>query len=478
MSGDLLKRPPTVVNLGLGAFAEAIRAAGGAVVDVDWRPPADGSRDAGLELAALLNHPRIEAANRTAFDRFLAADPAVTGVGAAREALAGMGERTILHAGPPVAWPEMCGPMQGAVLGAILFEGWARDLAAARALAESSEISFDSCHHRGAVGPMAGVVSPSMPMWIVGNAEAGNIACSGLNEGLGKVLRFGANGPEVIDRLRWMRGELADILARALEELGPVALKPLIARALHMGDEGHNRNVAATALLIKRLVPAALGSGAGSRELARAFAFMAGNDHFFINLSMAACKAMLDAARGVPFSSMVTAMARNGVHFGIQTSGTGDRWFTAPAPTVDGLYFPGFGRDDAARDIGDSAITETAGLGGFAMAAAPAIVQFVGGSPGRAVAASREMRSITIGENPAFTLPILDFAAAPAGIDARKVADSGVLPIVNTGIAHRQAGVGQIGAGITAAPLDCFVQAVRALHRDLEAAGGIAAGPG
>ena len=467
MSGDILKGVPAVLNLGVGAFAEPIAAAGGAVLDVDWRPPAGGARDAGIELASLIDHPRIEAANRDAFGRFLAAEPAVTGIGSAIDVLPGMGARTILHAGAPVAWEEMCGPMRGAVLGAVLFEGWAGDLDAALSLAESGAIAFDSCHHHGAVGPMSGVTSPSMPLWIVENAAGGNAAFSGLNEGLGKVLRFGANGPEAIERLRWMRDELAGVLASALGEEGPIELKPLIAQALHMGDEAHNRNAAATSLLIKRLVPPALRSGADPESVARAFAFMAGNDHFFINLSMAACKAMLDAARGVPFSSMVTAMARNGVEFGIQMSATGDRWFTAPAPVVDGLYFSGFGKEDAARDIGDSAITETAGLGGFAMAAAPAIVRFVGGSAGEAIAASREMRRITIGENPAFTLPILDFAAAPAGIDARRVADSGVLPVVNTGIAHREAGVGQIGAGITAAPMECFVQAVRALYREL-----------
>lgn len=471
MSGDILKGAPSVLNLGVGAFAEAIGEAGAAAVDVDWRPPAGGSREAGMELASLVNCPRIEAANRDAFERFLAADPAVTGIGSAIDVLPGMGARTILHAGAPVGWEDMCGPMRGAVLGAILFEGWADDLDAARSLARSGGIEFDSCHHHGAVGPMSGVTSPSMPLWIVENAAAGNAACSGLNEGLGKVLRFGANGPEVIERLRWMRDGLAGVLRRALGESGPIALKPLIAQALHMGDEAHNRNAAATSLLIKRLIPPALRSGADPDDVARSFAFMAGNDHFFINLSMAACKAMLDAARGVPFSSMVTAMARNGVEFGIQMSATGDRWFTAPAPIVDGLYFSGFGKADAARDIGDSAIAETAGLGGFAMAAAPAIVRFVGGSAGEAVAATREMRRITIGENPAFTLPILDFAAAPAGIDARKVADSGVLPIVNTGIAHRDAGVGQIGAGITAAPMACFVQAVRALHRELAGEG-------
>ena len=459
---------PGVLNLGIRAFGEAIREDGGSAVDIDWRPPADGSREAGIALAGTVNHPRIEAANRTAFARFLAAEPRATGIAPAIEALPGMGVRTILHAGLPVAWEAMCGPMRGAVLGAILFEGWADDLDGARDLADAGGVEFDSCHHRSAVGPMSGVTSPSMPVWMVENADAGNVAFSSLNEGLGKVLRFGANGPEVIERLRWMRGELAEVMARTLEAHGPLELKPLIAQALHMGDEAHNRNAAATSLLVRRLIAPALASGADRDAIARAFAFIAGNDHFFLNLSMAACKAMLDAARGVELSSMVTAMARNGVEFGIQMSATGERWFAAPAPVVDGLYFSGFGRDDAARDIGDSAITETAGLGGFAMAAAPAIVQFVGGSPSAAIAASREMRTIALGENPAFTLPILDFAAAPAGIDARRVADCGVLPIVNTGIAHKDAGIGQIGAGITAAPMDCFVQAVRALYGALD----------
>ena len=463
----LVEESPVVLNLGLEAFAEAVADSGAGVVAIDWRPPAAGARETGAALAGLIAHPVIEAANAAAHARYLEADPVLTGIGPALEVLPGMDERTILHAGPPVAWEAMCGPMRGAVLGAILFEGWAGDIAAARALADRGAVRFAPCHHHDAVGPMAGIVCPSMPMWVVDNPAGGNKACSSLNEGLGKVLRFGANGPEVIERLRWMRDSLAPVMARTLEVHGPLALKPVMAQALHMGDEVHNRNVAATALLIKRLLPSALRTGLEPAGIAAAFEFVAGNDHFFINLSMAACKAMLDAAADVPHSSMVTAMARNGVDFGIRLSGTGARWFTAPAPVVDGLYFPGYSSADAARDIGDSAITETAGVGGFAMAAAPAIVQFVGGTPAEAIAASQAMRSVTIGENPSFTLPILDFTPAPAGIDARKVLDAGVAPIINTGIAHADAGIGQIGAGVTAAPLACFAQAITALRRDL-----------
>jgi hypothetical protein len=374
-----------------------------------------------------------------------------------------MGERTILHSGPPIAWERMCGPVQGAIVGAILYEGWARGHAEAAALAARGEVAFAPCHHHGAVGPMAGVISPSMPVWIVRDREHGNRAYCNLNEGLGKVLRFGANGPEVIERLRWMGDVLAPALTGALARLGGVELKPLIAQALHMGDEVHNRNAAASSLLLKRLAPALLRSDTAPSELASVVEFIAGNDHFFLNLSMAACKAMLDAAAGVPNSSMVTAMARNGVDFGIRLSGTGETWFVAPAPVVDGLFFPGYTSADAAPDLGDSAITETAGLGGFAMAAAPAIVQFVGGTPQDAIAHSDEMSHITLGRNGALTLPALDFAGTPAGIDARKVVDTGIAPIINTGIAHREAGVGQIGAGITRAPLACFAQAIVAL---------------
>ncbi len=467
MSTDLFGRDLVVLNLGFGGFAEAIEVAGATAVDIDWRPPANGSREIGAALAETIGRPEIARANETAFARYLAANPVLRGVGRAIDVLPGMGERTILHAGPPVEWAEMCGPMQGAVLGAILFEGGAEDLDAARVIADSGEITFDPCHHHDAVGPMSGVTCPSMPMWIVDNVAGGNTAYSSLNEGLGKVLRFGANGPDVIERLRWMRTGLAEILTRVLDAHGPLELKPIIAQALHMGDEVHNRNVAASSLLVKRLLPSALRCGAPPDEVARAFEFIGGNDHFFVNISMAASKVMLDAATGVPNASMVTVMARNGVRFGIRMSGTGDRWFTTEAPIVDGLYFSGYSRDDAARDIGDSAITETAGLGGFAMAAAPAIVQFVGGNPSQAIAASRQMRIITVGENTAFTLPVLDFAATAAGIDVRKVVDTGILPIINTGIAHKDAGIGQIGAGITTAPAACFTQAVSALRAGL-----------
>lgn len=456
-----------ISNVGLRTFSENIQVSGGSSTHVDWQPPAGGDREIGSKLADLVNHERIEAANHEAFARYLAANPVLVGVGVAREDLPDMDGKIILHAGAPVDWNDMCGPMRGAILGAVIYEGWAENLVDAEKMAVDGEIRFDPCHHHNAVGPMAGIISPSMPVWIVNNTEHGNQGFTTLNEGLGKVLRFGANSPEVIKRLKWMEKSLAPTLNSAIQKTGPIELKPLIGQALHMGDEVHNRNAAGSSLLIKKLVVGALDSDAVQNEIKQMVSFIAGNDHFFLNLSMPSCKVMLDAAHGVPNSSMVTAMARNGVKFGIRVSGLSDQWFTTPAPVVDGLYFPGYSIDDAAADLGDSAITETAGLGGFAMAASPAITQFVGGSPADALVQSRNMRNITIGTNSQFTLPALDFAPTAAGIDVRKVVDTSILPVVNTGIAHKEAGVGQIGAGITSAPLDVFVQTIASLHQSV-----------
>ena len=464
MVNTLFEQDLQVINVGLSSFAESIQQTGGKSLQLDWRPPAAGNRETGMSLALLVNNERVEAANRMAFERFMSAQPVLTGVGKAVETIPGLGERTLLHAGPPIEWARMCGPMQGAMIGAILFENWAQDQNSARRLAESGEIKFSPCHHYGAVGPMSGVISPSMPVWVVKNQDRGNFSFSNMNEGLGKVLRFGANDVSVIERLKWMASTLGPVMNAAISQLGGIELRPIIAQALHMGDECHNRNAAASSLLFKRIAPALLRTGALQTEMAKVLEFIAGNDHFFLNISMASCKAMLDAAHGVEYSTLVTAMARNGVEFGIRMSGTGDRWFTAPAPMVDGLFFPGYSQADAAPDLGDSAITETAGIGGFAMGAAPAIVQFVGGTPQDAIAYTREMYHITLGVNGGFTLPPLNFDSAPAGIDARKVVDTGIAPVINTGIAHKDAGVGQVGAGITRAPLECFDQAIRILQ--------------
>jgi hypothetical protein len=456
-----------VINVGLSSFADSIQQAGGKATQLNWRPPAQGNQLDGMHLARLVNHPEVEAANQIAYERFMSARPVLSAILPARQAIPMLGERTLLHAGPPIAWQGMCGPMQGAIIGAILYEGWEENRENASKLAASGAITFAPCHHFEAVGPMAGIVSPSMPVWIVKNAAAGNRSFSTVNEGLGKVLRFGANEPSVIERLHWLGTTLAPAINSALELLGGLDLRPVIAKALHMGDECHNRNSASSSLLFKQLALALLKTSVPQSDILSILEFIAGNDHFFLNISMAACKSMLDAAHGVPHSSLVTAMARNGVEFGIRVSGAGESWFTAPAPMVDGLFLPGFSAADAAPDLGDSAITETAGLGGFAMAAAPAIVQFVGGTPQDAIAYTLEMSHITIGLHSGFTLPMLNFSGSPAGIDVRKVVDTGITPVINTGIAHKDAGIGQVGAGITRAPVACFIQALEALAKQV-----------
>lgn len=468
MSG-LFAQPLRVLNVGVRSFADSITKTEALVSHVEWRPPPGGQIAVGRIVARLINDPQVEQANQTAFSALLEAQPVLEDVKPARELIPDLAGRLLLHAGPPIAWKSMCGPMQGAIVGAIMLEDWANTPEAANNLAASGKVAFAPCHHYGAVGPMAGIISPSMPLWSTRNAAGRNHAFSSLNEGLGKVLRFGANSPDVLQRLRWMSAILGPSLGNAIRATGGIELKPLMAQSLHMGDELHNRNVAASSLLLKRLLPGLLQSGQPLAEITEVIRFIASNDHFFLNVSMTACKVMVDAAHGIPNSSLVTAMARNGVEFGIRMSGTGDAWFTAPAPVVSGLYFPSYGPDDAAPDLGDSAITETAGLGGFAMAAAPAIVQFIGGAPSDAEANTRRMGRITLGINPAFTIPALSFAGAPTGIDACKVVDRGIVPVMDTGIAHRAAGVGQIGAGISHAPIDCFVQGIAALGQKLSA---------
>jgi hypothetical protein len=356
----------------------------------------------------------------------------------------------------------MSGPLRGAVIGALLLEGLAADEAAAEAMAASGEVQFEPCHHHAAVGPMAGVISASMAVYILEDLTYGGRAYSNLNEGYGKVLRYGAYSPEVLAKLRWMNQTLAPVLAAALEIGEGIDLRALLAEALHMGDEGHNRNKAGSLLYLKQLAPRIAKVAKDPSQEEEILRFLGDNALSVLNPVMAACKAMADAAHGVEGSTLVTAMARNGTDFGIRVSGLGDRWFTAPAQIPVGLYFPGFSSEDANADIGDSTITETAGIGGFAMAAAPAIVTFVSGTPQDALNATLEMYEITVAEHKHFTIPPLDFRGTPTGIDLRKVVELGITPRVNTGIAHKQPGVGQVGAGLVRPPKEIFEQALMA----------------
>jgi Protein of unknown function (DUF1116) len=377
----------------------------------------------------------------------------------ARDVLPGMTDRMLLHAGPPVTWGRACGPLRGAFIGAALLEGWARSPSDAEVLLAGNTIALSPCHEHDAVGPMAGVISPTMPVFVVRNEAHGNRAYATLNEGLGKVLRYGAHDTGVIARLRWLADEVAPTLALAIRRSDGLDLTSLIAQALHMGDELHNRNKAATALFTRALAPYLIESK-NSRLVADIFRYLAETDVFFLNLAMAATKAALDPANDIPGSTIVTAMARNGTDFGIWVSGTGRQWFTAPAPAVEGLYFPGFSVADANPDLGDSAITETSGLGAFALAAAPAITQFIGGTPSLGKKYTDEMYGITWAEHPRYTIPALDFRGTPLGVDLLKVARSRVTPVLDTGIAHREPGIGQIGAGIVRVPIEPFDRAL------------------
>ncbi|MEM7129966.1 MAG: DUF1116 domain-containing protein [Chloroflexota bacterium] len=407
----------------------------------------------------------IEQANGVALERMIEARPVLTTLGIARDVIPNMRENLLLHAGPPIGWERMSGPLKGAIIGALIFEEKAKDADEAEALATSGEIDFEPCHHYGAVGPMAGVTSASMAVYVIENqAEpdqgGGNRAYSNLNEGYGKVLRYGAFQEDVQERLRWMHEIMAPVLKEAIELLGGIDIRALLAEALHMGDEGHNRNKAGSVLYTKALaaaIPNVAPSGKIAGEILKA---LGDNALSVLNPVMAACKASCDAAHNVEGSTLVSTMARNGTDFGIRVSGLGDQWFTAAAQVPDGLYFPGFGSSDANADIGDSTITETAGIGGFAMAAAPAIVTFISGKPADAMNTTMEMYEINYGEHKYFTIPVLDFRGTPTGIDIRKVVETGITPRINTGIAHKDAGVGQVGAGLVRPPMQIFEDAL------------------
>lgn len=411
----------------------------------------------------------LHTANQQALQKLLDSHPILIGMGEAREVIPGMrelGGKALLHAGPPIDWERMSGPMRGAVMAACQYEGWAATPEEALTLAESGGITFSPCHHHHAVGPMAGVTSPSMPVFILENKTFGNRSYVNMNEGLGQVLRMGAYGSEVVKRLRWMEETLGPTLKagidKAVQDQGGIDVKNIIAQGLHMGDEMHNRNKAGTSLFLRAVIPYMIEANNDKQALVESIRFMDKNDHFFLNIAMAAAKCSLEAAHGVEGSSMATIMCRNGTDFGIKVSGLGDSWFTCPAAQPDVLLFPGFTKDDVNRDIGDSAIMETYGIGGFALAAAPAIVQFVGGTPQDAANYSLEMYEITVGENNIFSLPAFNFRGSPTGIDIVKVVETGITPVLDTGAAHKIAGKGQVGAGIVRMPAEAFESAAEA----------------
>jgi len=459
---DVFGKELKAANLGLEGMALALESQNVQVERIDWKPP----EQIYPNLMVTTNGISIDDANEEAVGRVMDSKAVLVGMGIAKDTIPGMHDRMILHAGPPVEWERMCGPTRGAVMGALIYEGFAEDEKSAAQLAASGEFEFSPCHHFQTVGPMAGIVSPRMPVFVVENPVFGVRAYATLNEGLGKVLRYGGMGEEVYQRLRWMEEVLYPNLSNALELIPDgIDLKNLIAQALHMGDECHNRNRAGTSLFMRAIAPSLLRVQKNAEDIAKIFEFISGNDHFFLNLSMPAGKAMLLPAEGVEGCSILTVMARNGTDFGIRLASMPDQWFTAPAGVVDGLYLPGFSAEDANPDIGDSTITETAGFGGFAMAAAPAITQFVGGSPAMATTITLQMYSITQTEHKDFTIPTLDFRGTPLGIDVRRVLETGIFPRINTGIAHRNPGIGMVGAGMLHAPEKCFKDAFDAFNQ-------------
>jgi hypothetical protein len=404
-----------------------------------------------------------ESANHAAIDRMLAARPELVSVARARDVVPGLTGRMLLHAGPPIAWDRMSGPLRGALTGAVLLEGWAGDPEAAHHLLASGAVRFDSCHHHATVGPMAGVVAPSMAVWIVEDRAHGGRFFSTLNEGSGKVMRFGAYAPEVLERLRWLNETLAPLLAAALAEAGPLDLVTTLARSFEMGDEGHTRCQAGSLLLFRHVAAKIAASGAPAATRGKALEVLGANWLALLNPLMAASKAICDAGHGVTGSTIVTRMSRNGTDFGIRVSGLGDRWFVGAAQMPKGVLYPGFTEADANLDMGVSVITETAGLGAFAMAAAPAIAKLVGGTPEGAIESTREMYEICVAEHPVLRIPFLNDRGSPFGIDLRRVVETGILPRINTGIAHREAGVGQVGFGLVRPPMEPFAEALAAL---------------
>jgi len=457
-----------IINIGSPSFIKDYERQQLAYIHLDWRPPAAGKPELIEALKKIKKHEqKIKVANELALSRILGAEALLVDILPAIDAIPGMHKSLFLHAGPPIQWSDMAGPMKGAILGAVIYEGLAETVDDAEKFINAGHIEFDCTHNYGAVGPMAGIISPSMPVHVILDKNTQKRAYCTVNEGLGKVLRYGANSPEVIDRLNWIEKRFMPILKRALALSGGIDVKNIIAQALHMGDECHNRNKASTALFFREIAPYIVQSEFSNVEIQEALNFIKDNEHYFLNLSMPYAKLSLDLSQGIPFATIVTIMSRNGKDFGIRYAGSPD-WFVGEANYVKGLMFPGFSESDAARDIGDSAITETAGIGGFAMGGAPAIVLFVGGEVEQAFNYSKEMHEITAGKHRVFTLPTLDFMPTALGIDIIRVVELGILPIINTGMAHKEAGVGQVGAGLVHPPMICFEKAILDFAERLE----------
>lgn len=468
---ELLTTKPRVINVGVESFNEPLRAYGAKSVQYNWKPMAGGNKRMIHLLTELAKVEGIDEANERICQRFRESQPQLVDVVVAKDVTPELNraQKTLLHAGPPITWENMQGPMRGSCIGAALFEGWAETEEEALALLEAGEVEFIPCHHCHAVGPMGGITSANMAVLVVRNLADDTVAYCTMNEGIGKVLRFGAYSQEVVDRLHWMADELAPVLSKALKLAhGGINLNVLIARAITQGDEFHQRNMAATLNFLKEVAPLIVRTDASEEAKERVIQFLADTDQFFLNVMMATGKAIVDYVRKDVEGSIVSTMTRNGYEFGVRVSGLGDQWFTAPVNTPVGLYFTGFTAEDGCPDNGDSSITETVGVGGMAMVAAPGVTRFVGaGGFEDALNISNEMEKICVGHNSNWSIPTWDFKGTCLGIDIRKVVATGITPIINTGIAHKKAGIGQVGAGTVRAPLVCFEKALEAYAASL-----------
>lgn len=463
---ELLTTTPRIINVGVESFNDPLRDYGATSVQFNWKPLAGGNKRMIHLLTELEKVEGIDEQNARIIERFKESQPFLVDVVPAKTVIPELArpQKTLLHAGPPIVWENMMGPMRGSCIGAALFEGWAETEEEARALLEAGEVEFIPCHHCHAVGPMGGITSANMAVMVVRNMADDTVAYCTMNEGIGKVLRFGAYSPEVLDRLHWMADELAPVLAAALRlKEGGINLSVLMARAITQGDEFHQRNMAASLNFLKEVAPLIVQADVAEDAKQRVIQFLADTDQFFLNVMMATGKSIVDYVRKDQEGCIVSTMTRNGYEFGIRVSALGDEWFCAPVNTPVGLYFTGFTAEDGCPDNGDSAICETVGVGGMAMVAAPGVTRFVGaGGFEDALNISNEMEQICVTHNPNWAIPTWDFKGTCLGIDIRKVVATGITPIINTGIAHREAGIGQVGAGTVRAPLACFEKALEA----------------
>lgn len=406
---------------------------------------------------------KIQQANQVALKKIMDAKPHWVDVQKAIDVCPDLEDNMIMHAGPPISWDRMGSSQKNAVLGAAIYEGWAKTKPEAESLITTGKVKLAPCHEHGTVGSMCGVTSPSMPVFVVENTAEGNRSHVLLYENPGREkLSFGFFDEKVLENLKWIDNVLAPVLKSLVQKMGSLNINPIIGRALTMGDEVHSRNFASTALFNLEISPYWFDLDFEPKVLRSVADFIRRSDQFFLHLVMAAAKATADAAYGVPYSTIVTAIARNGVDVGIRVSGLEGEWFTGGAGPVEGLYFAGYSQEDAQPDMGDSAITETIGLGAFAHAASPALA-LTKGSVDMALKYTNEMQEICIGNNPNFGIPALNGKGTPTGIDIRKVLETGIAPVINTGIAHKLGG--QIGVGNTRSPISAFKDAIVAFRK-------------